>query len=353
LADVRITYSGLMDVVRRKQLILREVHVGKAHLTIVAAKQLSTSRAPSTADASTDQQSTAGESGEWPLNLLQIDRLTLADVVLTNPATGFSLAIPALEWTGFKAERGNVEFGQLSADTDRFTIATREAPASEFQKRIAGTLLPKLHPKIRRPIDFVADVGYAEGNVTCRVSAFEGKLDLEIKPDRTGSLHCTGLDLADYFDAPLPQKFKIEVVSTAAPGGESRPLELRGGSFKLGVRTFEIQPAKWGLPAGEVPASLLRAISREGAEEIWYELLADNGAEEIRPFRPRLTAKPALSPQDTLARVFYGKDFADLTPAEQEDIKKKQSSFQVPIINALANAASKNQGEDHHAVSRN
>ncbi len=314
MADVRIIYSGLMDLVRRKQLILREVHIGKAHFSVMG------SREGQKDTASTTNAAPGGASGDWPLKRFQIDRLTLADIVLTNRQTGFSLAIPALEWTGFKAEKGNVIFGQLKADTDRFRLVTKDAPSAEFQRRIEGTLLPKLHPNIRRPITFIADVGCAGGNMTCRVSAFDGKLDFEMKPDHTGSLRCTGLDLADYFGATLPRKLTMEMAVVAGAEKTAYPIEVRGGTFTLGVRTFEI-------PAQDAFATnLVFAVSREAGEAFRYELVVQEGSSRIRH---RLTAQPPLSPQDTLANVFYGKNFSSLTRGEQDDIDGKRPLFQL------------------------
>jgi hypothetical protein len=302
IGDVRVKYSGFRDLVSKKELILREVHVGQAHLDITDWKS-------SPASTNATPSSTSSES---PLKLFQIDRLTIQDVALTNRLTGFSLAMPALEWTGFKAVKGHVEFGQLKVDSDRLKIATKPARSAEFQKLIEGTLLPKLHPLIRRPISFIADVGYAGSNVICRVSAFDGKLDFEIKPDQTSVLRCKGLDLADYFDAPLPQDLTAELSL------ENGSVKVRGGTFKLGVRTFEIQLQD----ASET--NIVVAVSRTSGEEIRYELVSSDQPSRIQP---RLTAKPPLNPQDTLAKVFYGKLYSELTMGEQADVTRKLLSF--------------------------
>jgi hypothetical protein len=288
--------------VSKKELILREIHIGRAHLDLTEWKN----------SPATTNTATTGSSSEWPLKLLQIDRLTIQDLTLTNRLTGFSFAMPALEWTGFKAVKGQVEFGQLKVDSDRLKIVTQPARAAEFQQLIEGTLLPKLHPLIRRPISFMADIGYAGSNLACRVSAFDGKLDFEIKPDQTSLLRCKGLDLGDYFDAPLPQDLTTELAL------EKGAVKLRGGTFKLGVRTFEIQLQD----ASET--NLVVAVSRVNGEEIRCELVALG---EPSRLQPRLTAKPPLSMQDTLAKVFYGKRYAELAAVEQADVTRKQAAF--------------------------
>lgn len=316
IADTRVTYSGFSDLWSRKELILRDIHVGKAHIDVTGWTNTTaqTKSQPANAPANVP----ANGSGESPLNLFEIDRLTIEDVVLTNRLTGFSLVMPMLEWTGFKATKGNVEFGQLTADTDRLKLATRDSHAAGFQKVVEGTLLPKLHPMIRRPIDFTADFGYAQSNVTCRVRAFDGKFDFEAKPDHTASLNCTGLNLADYFDAPLPQDVTLAVAVVADSQTKTYPIKLLGGSFKLGVSTFEI-PAQDSTDIHPV-----LAVSRADGEDFSYELVP---SEKSPPFQLRLTAKPPLNSQDTLAKVFYGKLYAELTSDEQADIAHKLPSF--------------------------
>jgi hypothetical protein len=299
IGDVRVKYSGFRDLVSKKELILREVHVGQAHLDITDWKS-------SPAATNTTPTSTSSES---PLKLFQIDRLTIQDVALTNRLTGFSLAMPALEWTGFKAAKGHVEFGQLKVDSDRLKIATKPARSAEFQKLIEGTLLPKLHPMIRRPVNFIADVGYAGSNVICRVSGFDGKLNFEIKPDQTSVLRCQGLDLADYFDAPLPQDLTTELSL------EKGSVKVRSGTFKLGVCTFVF-------PAQNISGTnLVFAVSRAAGKEIRYELVA---SDEPSRLQQRLTARPPLSPQDTLAMIFHGQPYAELPPAAQKDVDQKR-----------------------------
>jgi hypothetical protein len=315
IADTRVAYSGFRDLWSRKELILRDIHVGKAHIDITG---WTNTAQPASPPASTP----AAAPGEFPLKLFQIDRLTLEDVVLTNRLTGFSLEMPRLEWTGFKAMKGKVEFGQLKADTDRLKIATKDTPAAEFQKVVEGTLLPKLHPVIRRPIDFIAELGYAQSNVTCRVRAFYGKLNFELRPDHTASLHCTDLNLADYFDAPLPQNLTVELAVVADNKSKTYSMKLLGGSFKLGVSTFEIQAQDTS------DTKPVLAVSRADGEEFSYELVA---SEKPCRFQQQITAKPPVSPQDTLAKVFYGKSFSELTAADQADITRKLPAFAAEV----------------------
>lgn len=321
LADVRVTYSGLVDLVARKELILHEVHVGKAHLDIANEKNDNVGTSNPSGVASTPSPTAKGQP---LLKLIQIDRLSFADVLLTNSSTGFSLAIPAFEMTGMKAENGRWEFGQMKADTDRLKIVTTKPQSAAYQNRVEVTLLPKLHPMIRQPIHFTIDVSGDQSNPACRLSAFDGKLTFEIHPDHTGALRCSHLDLADFFDAPLPQDLTLDLSSAAGAGKKGAPLKIGAGSFKLGVRAFQIKPGTFG--AGEAADSnhLVLAVSRSQDDEISYELLPQDTPGSVNA---RLVAKPPLSPQDTVARVFFGNLYSELQPADQKSVDQKLPLF--------------------------
>ncbi len=308
IADVRVQYSGFRDWMSKQELILHEVHIGKAHLDITDWKS----------NTASTNATPASTSSAWPLKLFQLDRLTFQDVVLTNCLTGFSLAIPALEWTGFKVAQGTLDLGQLKMDSDRLKITTKPALSAGFQKLVEATLLPKLHPAIRRPIDLMAEVGCMGSHIACRVRAFGGQLAYEMQPDHTGLLNCTELDLADYFDAPLPQKLTVKVAVAAASGQKTCPIKLQGGSFVLGVSTFVIP--EQGLSATNV----LLAVSRAADAEFRYELIASDEPPHIRQ---RLSAQPALPPKDTVALVFFGKRSAELSAAEQREVTQKLPTF--------------------------
>ena len=323
LADLRITYNGLGDLSARKQLILHEVHVGKAHLDISTWKN-DNSEASKPAVESTPSPGANGGSG---LNLFQIDRLTISDVLLTNSLTGFSLAIPEFDMTGFKAENGRWEFGQINVDTDRLKIVTTKPESAEFQKRVEVSVLPKLHPLVRQPIHFTVDVNGDQAKPACRLSAFDGKLVFEIHPDHTGTLHCSGLNLGDFFDAPLPQDLTLDLASATEAGGKGGPVKIGAGSFKLGVRVFQITPGTFGKGEAADPNHLVLAVSHSDDDEISYELLPQ---QTPGSFNGRLVSKPPLSPQDTVARVFYGKLYSELEAADQKSVDRKTPFFSGP-----------------------
>lgn len=318
LGDVRVKYSGIMDVVRRKKLILHEVRVGKALINITE-----TGEEGDETDSPTEHP-TSEKSGEPPLKLFQIDRLTLENIMVKNPATGFSLSIPALEWTGFKAEKGNVAFGKLTADSDHLKLATSDAPDPQYQTRVDGTIMPKMHSLIRKPIRFMVDMGMADERMVFHLKAFEEGLEMVKVTDQTCQINVRGVNLADYFDAPLPQSLALEAVLENAGAEENGLLDVRGGEFQLGMRKFEIQPAKVDEPVGEQTVVVLTAVSRDGESELRYEIV--QSGTDGTPMQ-RLSGVPPLGPEDTLATVFYGKRFAALAPADQKVVTSRLSWF--------------------------
>lgn len=321
LADLRIRYSGLMDLIRRKQLILLEVHVGKARLNVIE---------PDKKGGDSASPAATGQPGDWPLRRLQIDRLTLADVVLSNRATGFTLAIPALEWTGFSAENGKVIFGNLSADTDHFKVVTTDAPAPPYQKRLDCTILPKMHALIRKPLHLVAELGQTGGGTICRVVALDEGLEVLVNPDHSGRVLIKGVNLADYFDAPLPQNITLNAVLETAAESGPRPMKIRGGSFLLGVRRFEIRAGTWGGPESQASQGLLHAVSPGGDAEIRYDLQV---IEDENRVVQRLTCDPPLGLEDAVALLFHGSRFSSLSTPDQSAVTRRLPWFSITAPN--------------------
>ena len=142
-----ITYDNLLTSIRSKRFIFREISVTKAHFSVFE---------PDSAFKTNElsAQVTPGTPLNW--DLFQIDKLSLSDVFLTNRLTGFSIAIPKFEWTGFKWEKGTTEFGTIKADTDQFKLETANATTPGFITRLTGTLRQRLHPSILKEFSFDA-----------------------------------------------------------------------------------------------------------------------------------------------------------------------------------------------------
>lgn len=308
MADVRVRYSGIMDLIRRKRLILHEVHVGKAVFSASFRDNTTTEEEP----ASSSQA--GGKTSDPPLKLFQIDRLSLNNILIKDNTTGATLEIPKLEWTGFKAENGRLELGKLDAESDHLSINTTAAATMPYDKRFEIAIMPKMHERIRKPIRIVIESGYEGGELIFDLKAFDGALQLSAADGLT-RIRTEGLNLADFIDAPLPNQLQLDA-DIAEP-----TFTVRAGSFLLGAKSFEIRPTT--VSGKETEGTAFLAIHRAGDTEIRYEI--SEGKEQS--FTPVLTSTPAMSPEDIMALLFHDRDFAALPPPDQEKLRKHMTWF--------------------------
>ena len=324
VTDVRVKYNGIVDILYSRRLILYEIHVGKAHLNISGFKpdSLKDGNVPPRQGANGGDP----EDEESPLKLFQIDRLSLNNIEIKDDATGFLLSIPTILWTGFKAEKGKVEFGNLSADSDRLTIETTPSTSPEFQRRVQAVVLPKLHSAIRKPIKLSIDFAYAEDKIRYKCDIFEGKLTVATQPDHSAVTQCQGLNLDEYFDAVLPRELTVTTIQSEDLQ-TLNSLEIRGGSFKLGKRTFVITPQKLERLAEDNRISTTLATSDEGGIQMSYGITVLDNEHGVPAICQQITANPPMSPREVLAQLFYAKSVTELSESEQQELDKISASF--------------------------
>lgn len=314
IENLCITYDNLLTSIRSKRFIFREISVTKAHISVL--EQSSATQTP---------KASQQELTDTPLNweLFQIDKLALYDVFLTNRLTGFSIAIPKFEWTGFKWEKGQTEFGVIKADTDAFKIETGKATIPGFVTRLTGMLRPRLHPSILKEFDFAAEIGPIGSNTPCRVTAFDGALTADLRGDGTGALRVHALDLSAYLkDLPLTD---VHLDMEVQKQDTEYPLHLKKGSFCLGKTRLTVIPAlAEPLEKDKDAVSFLEATGEAEGRKIHYLMNVKKGS---GTFHQQLTSDPALSPSELVSLVFYGKPMADLTSAERSAAEKIQTSM--------------------------
>ncbi|MEI8380923.1 MAG: hypothetical protein WCJ09_12395 [Planctomycetota bacterium] len=321
VTDVRVKYNGIVDILYSRRLILHEIHVGKAHLNITGFNpdSLNDGNAP-------PPQNANGGNEESPLKLFQIDRLSLNDIEIKDDKTGFLLSIPTILWTGFKAEKGKIEFGDLTANSDRLTIETTPSTSPEFQRHIQAVIFPKLHSTIRKPIKFSIDFAYAEDKFKYKCDIFDGKLTIATQPDQSAVSQCQGLNLDEYFDAVLPRELTVTTIQTDDLQ-KLNSLEIRGGSFKLGKRTFVITPQKLEHLAEAKRISSTLATSDEGGIQMSYGVAVMENDHGVPAISQQITSNPSMTPREVLAQLFYAKSVADLSESEQQELDKISASF--------------------------
>lgn len=324
ITDMRFRYSGIMDVIRRKQLIIHEMHVGSATLDTTFFTE-----SPEEPEAEpAGEPSTHEESGDFPLKLVRIDRVSLNKIIIKNATTGNTITIPKIEWTGFKAEKEKpVELGNLVADSDHLVIKTTNPPASDYQKRVEITLLPKLDARILKPIRIDAYLGQKDRKSFSDIKAFDATVHFTQSADGNQHIRAEGANLAEFIDAPLPDKLDLDI-SIAKTETADSILTIRSGSFLLGTHIFTIQPTTVTGP--EKPpetTSFLVALSRAGNTELRFEIPITETEEPEQSHTPILTSTPAMQPEDLMALLFHDRKFSDLPPPDQEKLRKHMTWF--------------------------
>jgi hypothetical protein len=354
IKDVRVLYSSFGDLVNGK-IVIKQVHVGKAHLDVTGIEQVMWPTNSMGVDMNEGDDEGTNQVTQAPVintnvfasrrygrygrtrrqtpafaknRLIQVDEFSIEDVFLTNQTTGFGLSVPAVQWKGFKAQGQNVDLGELTIDSDRLKVATKEGEEVEvggqkvkFQKRLEGTVLPLLHKSVRQPIAFTVDAMHTGTNLVWRLSSFDGKLEAYQAGDEKGFLHCRDADLKAYFDAPVPEHLTADLAMTHK--GTKQIVKLGKGSFNLGQSRFEIQSQEW--EKKEMPSTNhLTAISKTDGAVVMYHLFVPNQPWAIEQ---RLTSEPAMKPKELLSKVYYAKGFDQLSGIEQKLIETNKASF--------------------------
>lgn len=302
LEDVRLHTTGILRMIRENELIIREIHVGKARVTL---------------DSTASDSKTQTEPGQTEIAkkggnnfYLQMDRLSLNNMLITDRLTGTTIAIPKLEWTGFKGGKGKFDLGNILVDSNMLKVHTTNPAPGQF--RIEAAALPEIHKRLLKPITFVADIRHENNRIISDIQAFDGTLRITDDADRNGKLLIQDLDLADFVDGPLPRAIRLDVeMRPTATSADQRDLHIRSGSFRLGNVPFSIQPVELTVGAVSSGKAAIIATGTHGKTEFHYAFTREIGSDDINP-KPLLTAKPPMQPDAMLARIFHDADINTL-----------------------------------------
>lgn len=344
IAGLRIKYNGYRDVRDKKRLILTDVGVRKAHIDLAdfedfmnevkASSNRNTSSSSNNRQSKPSSSSSSGSSQspltEFGLDSFEITQLLIEDVLITNRNSDFRLSIPKVTWTGFKATKTDLDGGELSVQSDRLTVATLpsqklplEGEATVSKRTLTGTVQPLMHPSIRQALNFNIEYAYVtdKQRLWFQIQAADGKLQAASTDDGGRTLKANHLDPGAFLDAAKlygknAADFPSDIVLEATEAPDDATVQIASGSFHLGVATFEIQAATIDKDDEDEPPELV-ATARIGSDEIRWHLPLDNFPEE---YHPTLSSNPGLPPQEILARIFTGKQYADLTPEEKQAI---------------------------------
>jgi hypothetical protein len=329
ISDMKFRYSGIMDVMNEKKLIIHEMSIGSAKIYTDSSKDgLTETKTDETTDTEdpSSAPSTTKSSGKQSLKLVQIDRISLNKITIENRITGKTIDIPKIEWTGFKAEPGGeVQLGNLETKSDHLSIKTTDIQIADYRKKVEITLLPKLNETILKPIDIEALIGFKDGKEIANIKAFDDTMTLEFDEIDTRKLVLRDTNLNEYLDMPLPNQINLEVSVTDMENGESS-LTISKGTLALGQKTFEIQPIKNQILKKSDKHIILQSIHREGDVEIRYEMPPNqNTINQETKFK--LISSPEMSPDDLMAFIYHNRKFSELDTAQQQKIRKYMEGF--------------------------
>lgn len=323
ITDMRFRYSGLMDVIRRDELIIHEMHIGSATIyKDSAADKTKKTENDSSTTSSSDTSASTGSSKDSGLKLFQIDRVSLNKIIIKDRTTGKTIDIPKIEWTGFRAKKGaEIQFGDLVANSDHLVIKTSNPPGPVYQKRFEITLLPKLDDRILKPIKINADLGEKDSQAIYDIKALDETVIMTKDKSGTQQFITKDANFADYFDIPLPNKVNFHVSETESAIKESTS-SINQGSFLLGNKPFEIQPLTFKTAEDSDPNHSITAVHRASGMEIRYEVPMNQPT-----FIANLTSTPAMSPENLLAFIYHDSEFSTLSAPEKEKIRKNKEWF--------------------------
>jgi hypothetical protein len=247
ISDIRLFYNNIFEIYRRRELIIHEFHIGKAHVSVDFSGLTDNVQFGKEAEEAmrlADEQeharsaATAQTAGaeNLPLRLFRIDRMELADIALRNVETEQITSIPSIVWTDFKAGPGMLEIGDLSADSDALRIVTKPLDVDGYERRVEVLFLPPFHPSLLRPVPLAVNFGHTADTLRYAIEAFNGGLTMQavqgLGDQRSGVIRCHDLDLRSYFNEldnligkefsarlPLRRPWNLEMVFDA-PGGE-------------------------------------------------------------------------------------------------------------------------------------
>ena len=337
ILDLRIKYNGYADARAKKRVVIEDVGVRKAHIDLgdFSTFKRTTTITPLSSRTTEPPTSQSGEPFPKELDSFEIKRVLIEDVLITNRHTDVRLSIPKIAWTGFKATATLVELGEVNVESDRLTLHTsagRTRPMGNenvtFQKTITGTVQPLLHAAIRQPIAFTLDFTFVPEvkAPAFHFSVADGALEIATMVDGGQALHVRHLDLPAWLDArklygEQAADFPTDLVLEAVAAPEDGPRKILSGTFRLGVVTFQIEPAE--IAAADQPKASMTAIARTDAGEIRWTLPLNDPPIH---FRPRFSSSPDLAPTEILARVFAGKSYAELNAEE-----KRATDVRLPV----------------------
>jgi hypothetical protein len=308
ISDFSIQYRNFF-LNPRKGIQIGDIRFSKFHAQIRARTTAENSRPEHGDPASNSGPST----GNTQFGGVYVEHAEFRDIRITDPDTGLDLAVDFLELGQFSAGPGGISIGQLKLLSDRLELKSR-AERDSGALRLDATLLPKLHPGIRKPLPLTLTASTASpphpGTGQLLHFVYPAGGDAYILTDQ--------LDVRPFLDFPVPGNLTCRL-PLATPKNPGSPESSASGSFELGSLRFNVA----GHKTHSQPDLFGRAVSPEG--EVFYGLKFTQ-----QRIQQNLESVPPQKPEELMARIFFAKSFASLSPTEQEEAARLRSFFKFP-----------------------
>lgn len=323
LEVLRVVSKDVIGALQGRRLVIDEIALQRAHI-ILPADDLGQSRRESS-----DEFAEHGpESVDQPLELLEIRKLDIGEVIFEQANGDVAFVIDKIHMAGFRLEGDTFELAELNVGSSFIDLELEPAEPTEmggqtvlFTKRVVGRLKPEAHAAIRRPIDFAVEVGARGGELVTRTRAFDGAVEWIDLGQKGLTLTLREFTAAEYLDdqvAVLPEKLSLRLEVAAASRGVRETARVERGEFLLGGRRFEIAPQEFRANSSDD----LQFIRVEASSLIGTRVIeASVGpADEAPYYRTWFSTEAGEAHLLDLALVFFGIPIPELSSQQLEQL---------------------------------
>ena len=308
ISDFSIQYRNFLWN-PRKGIQIGDIRFSKFHVQMRTRTTAENTRPEPGNPASNSGPST----GNPQFGGVHLEHAEFRDIRITDPETGLDLAVDFLELGQFSAGPGGMSIGQLKLLSDRLELKSR-AEGDSGVLRLDATLLPKLHPGIRKPLP----VTLIASTVPPTHPGIGQLVHFIYPPGGDAFILTDQLDVRPFLDFPVPGNLTCRLPVTA-PKNPGSPESSAFGSFELGSLRFNFD----GHKTQSLPDLFGRTVTPEG--EVLYGLNFNQ-----QRIQQTLESVPPQKPEELIARIFFAKSFDSLSLTEQEEAARLRSFFTFP-----------------------
>lgn len=314
--DFAFRYNGIIDCVRNKRLIIRELSATKS-VFVVANDFFAGSDDPDEDDPATEVAGEEGETDGDGLSLFELRELRFENSSIRTADGSTRIEIPLIHLAGLKVENDDFDLATLEVVSDYLNIELSDATPDEveghrlpFTRKITGRVLPGIHEIVKAEIDFMVEFAAIASDPIVRITASGGALQQITLPDGTSVLRVNGLSIGRFLGTGvdmLPERLTM----TAREGDDN--ISIEDGEFFLGLTRFEISSQK--LNAKEKHAALLAKGQADGREIV--AVLRPTDEQAWPPLTIEFRTEPPIAQPELLALIYFQRSYDATSPEEK------------------------------------